>query len=86
MSGHDPAEVLRIKLGSCYVMFAYDAARSIDLDAAEKRIQRNQRAPDHSSQAANPKLLRVSSSTITCELWQRALFRLSPFLPGPRSI
>jgi len=29
---------LRIERGLCYVMFAYDAARSIDLEQAEKRI------------------------------------------------
>ena len=31
-------ESLRIGSGLCHVMFAYDAARSIDLDAAERRI------------------------------------------------
>ena len=30
---------LKIELGHCRVMFAYDAARSIDLDEAERRIQ-----------------------------------------------
>ena len=29
---------LRIERGLCYIMFAYDAARSIDLEKAEKRI------------------------------------------------
>jgi len=34
----DVTETLRIERGICHVMFAYDAARSIDLDAAERRI------------------------------------------------
>jgi hypothetical protein len=34
-----PPQGLRIERGFCHVMFAYDAARFIDLDAAEKRIQ-----------------------------------------------
>src|SRR5688500_3804710 len=29
---------ITIKSGACYVMFAYDAARTIDLDTAERRI------------------------------------------------
>lgn len=29
---------LTIKSGACYIMFAYDAARTIDLDTAERRI------------------------------------------------
>jgi hypothetical protein len=32
------ADGLRIERGLCYVMFAYDAARAIDLEKAEKRI------------------------------------------------
>jgi len=35
---HAPADDLRIQHGLCYVMFAYDAARYIDLEQAEKRI------------------------------------------------
>jgi hypothetical protein len=38
MQSHPP-ETLRIERGLCHVMFAYDAARFIDLDAAEKRFQ-----------------------------------------------
>jgi hypothetical protein len=34
----DMTESLRIGRGICHVMFAYDAARSIDLDAAERRV------------------------------------------------
>jgi hypothetical protein len=42
MDGPQPPSVsvdgLRIERGLCYVMFAYDAARAIDLEKAEKRI------------------------------------------------
>ena len=47
---------LRIERGLCYIMFAYDAARSINLEKAEKRIQetserqnirRKRRTPDY---------------------------------------
>ena len=45
-----------LQTGVCYVLFAYDAARSIDLDAAERRIheatqrqtiQHKRRAPSY---------------------------------------
>jgi len=35
----------QIEAGTCYVMFAYDAARSIDLNAAEKRMQQSTQRP-----------------------------------------
>ena len=37
------AQQLTIQHGICYVMFAHDAARSIDLDRAERRIHEAQR-------------------------------------------
>ena len=82
MSGRDPAEVLRIKLGSCYVMFAYDAARSIDLDAAEKRIgetserqtiRHKRRTPSYFEYRPPP--LRVS--------YGNAPLQIEPFLTRP---
>ena len=45
-----------LQKGVCYVLFAYDGARSIDLDAAERRIHDATQAPDDPTQTARSQL------------------------------
>lgn len=63
----DPAE-FRVDRGTCFALFAYDIARSVDLDQAERRItaitersriKRNRRAPAYFDYTPAP--LRISA-------------------------
>jgi hypothetical protein len=67
---NQPARRLVIQSGTCYATFAYDAARSIDLDAAERRIlestqrdtiKHRRRAPSYFEYQPPP--LRVTQET-----------------------
>src|SRR5262245_49014977 len=79
MEGHQPpnapADDVRIERGLCYVMFAYDAARHIDLNKAEKRthevserqtIRHKRRTPNYFEYQPPP--LRVSYGTAAVQI------------------
>src|SRR3990172_5402903 len=72
---------LTIKRGTCYAIYAYDVANSIDLDAAEARIEATQRQTVRQKRRApeyfeyRPAPLRVS--------WSGPALPVGPFTTAP---
>jgi hypothetical protein len=77
-----PPEVLRIERGLCHVMFAYDAARSINLDAAEKRIHETSERRTISHKRRTPSYFEYQPPPLQVSYGITPL-KIEPFLARP---
>ena len=87
MSGRDPAEVLRIERGLCYIMFAYDAARSLNLEEGrEKRIQETSERQNIRRKRRTPDYFDFQTAALARGLWHCPAADRSAAWRGPPSI